>query len=129
MEITFKFIIDRIHSKKDLTLPIRLRMYQERNYKEYSLGISIPKDDWDEQLQQVSPSNKNHLAYNTKIFSIKTKVQKYLLFNEDKVNGITAEEIIKHVSRKEQKETIRVKPDILSYGKEHITKLSHREYW
>jgi hypothetical protein len=63
MGITFKFIVDRILPKKDLTLPVRLRLYQERDYKEYSLGISTNKDDWSEQLQQVFQTNENHLAY------------------------------------------------------------------
>lgn len=122
MEITFKFIADKVHPKKDLSLPVRLRVYQERNYKEYSLGFSVHKDDWNEQLQQVLPKNENHLTYNTKLSSIKSKVQKFLLFNEDKESYLTPEEVIKHISQV-KKERAKVKPDIINYGKEHIAKL------
>jgi integrase/recombinase XerD len=123
MEITFKFIVDRVHPKKNFTLPVRLRLYQERNYKEHSLGFAVPKNDWNEQLQQVLPSNENHLAYNTKISSIKSKVQKFLLFNEDRESIITPEEVIKHINQKETKHTVKTKPDIFIYGKEHVAKL------
>jgi integrase len=123
MEISFKFIIDKIHPKKDFTLPVRLRLYQDRNYKEYSLGFSVLKEDWNEQLQQVSSVSDNYLAYNTKISSIKSKIQKFLLFNEDRETCITIEEIIEHISQKETKNVLKPKPDIISYGKDHIAKL------
>ncbi len=122
MEITFKFIADKVHPKKNFTLPVRLRLYQDRNYKEYSLGFSVLKNDWSEQLQQVLPSNENHLTYNTKISSIKSKVQKFFLFNEDKEGRLTVEDVIKHISQ-ERNERTKPKPDIISYGKEHIAKL------
>jgi hypothetical protein len=122
MEITFKFITDKVHPKKDFTLPVRLRLYQERNYKEYSLGFSVPQDHWSEQFQQVLPKNENHLTYNTKISSIKSKVQKFLLFNDDRESCLTPDEVIKHISQ-EKKERAKAKPDIISYGKEHIAKL------
>jgi integrase/recombinase XerD len=122
MEITFKFIADKVHPKKNFTLPVRLRLYQDRNYKEYSLGFAVTKDDWNEQLQQVLPRNENHLTYNTKISSIKSKVQKFLLFNDDKEACLTPDEVIKHISQ-EKKERAKPKPDIISYGKEHIAKL------
>lgn len=123
MEITFKFIIDKIHPKKDFTLPVRLRLYQERNYKQHSLGFSILEKDWNQQLQQVLPVNENHLAYNAKISSIRSKVQKFLLFNEDKESYLTLEEVLKHISRKEAKIAVKPKPDIFIYGKQHIAKL------
>jgi len=123
MEITFKFIIDRVHPKKNFTLPVRLRLYFERSYKEHSLGFSVLKEQWDEQLQQVLSSNQDHLTYNTKISSIRSKIQKFLLLNEDRENQITPKEIIKHITQKQQKITAKPKPDILLYGKEHIAKL------
>lgn len=123
MEITFKFIIDKIHPKKDFTLPVRLRLYQERNYKQHSLGFSILEKDWNEQLQQVLSVNENHLAYNAKISSIRSKVQKFLLFNEDRESCLTLDEVLKHISRKESKIEAKPKPDILAYGKQHIAKL------
>ena len=123
MEITFKFIIDTVHPKKDLTVPVRLRFYHERNYKELSMGFSIPKKDWNEQLQQVFPTNENYLAHNTKISSTKSKIQKFLFLNEDNESFITPDEILQHLNQKENRERIKTKPDIFNYGKTHIAKL------
>jgi integrase/recombinase XerD len=122
MEITFKFIIDGVHPKKNFTLPVRLRLYQGRNYRELSLGFSVLKDHWDEQLQQVLSSNPDHLTYNTKISSFRSKIQKFLLLNEDRDSLITPKELIDHLPRKESRNQV-TKPDIFLYGRQHIAKL------
>lgn len=123
MDITFKVILDRIHPKKDSTFPVRLRVFKGRNYKEYSFGIAIPEKDWNEQLQQVNPTNDSHLVYNTKISSIKAKLQRFLLLNEDDNSTITLEKIISHLNQNGQKKADKIIPDILDYGKKHIEKL------
>lgn len=123
MEITFKFIIDRVHPKRNLTLPVRLRLYFNRDFKQHSLGFAVLQKDWDEQLQQVLPSNPDHLTYNTKIATIRSKIQKFLLLNEDKEDQITPQKIIDHLTQKLEKLATKAKPDILAYGKQHILKL------
>lgn len=123
MGFTFKFIVDRVHPKKNCTLPVRLRLYFNRVYKEHSLGFAVLQKEWDEQLQQVLPANENYLAYNTKISSTRSKVQKFLLLNEDRENPITAEEIISHIAQKKGKPVPKEKPDIIAYGKQHLKKL------
>lgn len=122
MEITFKFIIDRVHPKKDCTLPVRLRLYQKRDYKEISLGFSVKEKQWNQQLQQVSSTHRDHPTYNTKISSFRSKIQKFLLLNEDRDSIITTKEVIEHLTRKESQNPI-AKPDIFLYGKQHIVKL------
>ena len=122
MELTFKIIFDKRHEKKNHTYGLKLRVYQDRNYKECSLGIDIPEIDWDSQLQMVLSSNANHKFFNTKLASVKSKIRKFILFNEDEEEIITATEIINQIKRKEQKKIIS-KPDILKYGREHILKL------
>lgn len=100
MEITFKFLVDKVHPKKNLTLPVRLRLYCNRDFKQQSLGFAVLQKDWDEQLQQVLPSNPDHLTYNTKIASIRSKIQKFLLLNEDKEGYATPQKIIDHLYSK-----------------------------
>lgn len=123
MEPTFKIILDRVHPKKDKTLPLRLRVYQGRKYREQSLGISIPEADWNEQLQAVNTSNPNHKVFNIKISSVKAKVQRTILLNEDEENLITPGEVISKLSRKKSQKPATAKPDILQYGKAHIATL------
>lgn len=123
MEPTFKIILDRVHPKKDKTLPLRLRVYQGRKYREQSLGISIPEADWNEQLQAVNTSNPSHKVFNIKISSVKAKVQRTILLNEDEENLITPGEVIGKLSRKKSQKPEVAKPDILQYGKAHIATL------
>ena len=63
MELTFKLVLDQRHQKKDHTYPIKLRIYQERDYKECSLGVDILVEQWDSQLQLVLPSNIDHKIF------------------------------------------------------------------
>lgn len=123
MDITFKVILDRIHPRKDSTLPIRLRIFKDRNYKEYSFGIAIPENDWNEPLQQVNTTNSSHLIYNTKISSVKTKLQKFLLLQEEDEAPLSLKKVIIHLTQNGQKKADKVIPDILDYGKKHIEKL------
>jgi len=123
MGLTFKFIIDRVHPKKNGTLPVRLRLYVDRIYKEHSLGFAVLQKQWDGQLQQVLPANENHLAYNTKISSTRSKIQKFLLLNEDRESRVTPDEIIRHINQRQGETISKAKPDILAYGKQHIAKL------
>ena len=105
MEITFKFIIDKVHPKKNFTLPVRLRLYYDRNYKEISLGFAVLKEKWDEQLQQVLATNPDHLTYNTQISSIRSRIQKFLLLNEDRESqviyyvGFTGDQLVERIRR------------------------------
>jgi integrase len=123
MRITFKFIIDRVHPKKDFTLPVRLRLYFERDYKEQSLGFSVLREQWNEQLQLVLPNHPDYLTHNTKISAIRLKIQKFLLLNDDRETQVTPEELIKHISPNNGKSITKTKPDILAYGKQHVLKL------
>ena len=127
MEPTFKIVLDKRYQKKNLTYPLKMRVFQDRKYKSYSLNIDLRENDWDEQLQQVKTSNSNHKLYNVKISSLKAKVQNSIFFNEDEETVITPDEIINQVSRNGHKKAIPTKPDIFLYGKEHIAKLELSE--
>ncbi|MFI5187210.1 MAG: Arm DNA-binding domain-containing protein [Chitinophagales bacterium] len=87
-------VLDRRHPKKDLTIPLRLRIYHKRKYKEYTLGISIFESDWDDQLQQVLTSNKFHKIFNTKITSIKAKVLRKIMLSDEEICNLSPEEIL-----------------------------------
>ena len=120
MQITFKILLDKRYIKKNETFGLKLRIYQDRDYKDCSLGINVHMMDWNEQLQMVSFSNVNHQIYNTKLTRIKAKVYKCILFNEDEDVIITPSEIIDQIKRIDKRRTVALKPDILKYGREHV---------
>ena len=123
MEATFKIVLDKRYQKKNLTYPLRMRVFQDRKYKTYSLNIDLRENDWDEQLQAVNNSNPNQRLYNVKIATLKAKVQKSIFLNEDEETLLTPEQIISDVSRRKQKSLAQEKPDLLEYGRKHIAKL------
>jgi integrase/recombinase XerD len=122
METTFKIVLDKRRPKKNDTYPLRMRVYQNRDYKTYSLGIDLRESDWNEQIQQVKTSNPSHKLYNVKITTLKAKIQKSIFMNEDEEEIISPEGLINQITRSRNKQQI-VKPDLLAYGKQHISKL------
>ena len=123
MEATFKIVLDKRYQKKNLTYPLKMRVFQDRKYKTYSLNIDLRENDWDEQTQQVNTSNPNQRLYNVKIATLKAKVQKSIFLNEDEESVLTPEQIINEVSRNKQKTVVQEKPDLFEYGKNHIAQL------
>ena len=122
MMYSFKIVLDKRYQKKNSTYPIKLRVYLNSNYKEYSLGIAIPESDWDEKSQMVFSSNSNYKIYNAKIISIKAKVQKCILFIDDD-NMVSPEEIIQQVKNNGKQKKVLLQADIIKYTNEHISKL------
>lgn len=122
METTFKIVLDKRRPKKNNTYPLRMRVYQNRDYKTHTLGIDLRESDWNEQTQQVKPSHPSYKLYNVKIATLKAKIQKSIFMNEDEEEVITPEELISQVTNGKLKQQV-VKPDILTYGKRHINKL------
>jgi hypothetical protein len=82
MSITFKFILDQRRPKADKTCPVRLRVYNNNEYKGLTLGIKIKLGDWDDVNKVVLPSNTDFENYNIQILSKKSKVQKLILLAE-----------------------------------------------
>jgi hypothetical protein len=41
MQITFKILLDKRYIKKNETFGLKLRIYQDRDYKDCSLGINV----------------------------------------------------------------------------------------
>ncbi|UEG49831.1 site-specific integrase [Ferruginibacter lapsinanis] len=123
MELTFKIVLDKRHKKANETYPLKLRVFQNRAYKECSLNIAILENDWDSNLQVVLSTNDSYTALNSKLTSTKAKVQKLIFLSEDLEEFTTPEKIISQLKRKEQQKNPISKPDIIKYGEEHIAKL------
>ena len=123
MELSFKIVLDKRHQKKNETYPLKLRVFQNRVFKECSLNIDLPEKDWDINMQTVLSSNENSNGINSKLATTKAKVQKLIFLNEDLEKVTTPETIITQLKQKAQKAIAKVQPDILKYGKEHIAKL------
>lgn len=122
METTFKIVLDKRRAKKNNTYPLRMRVYQGREYKTYSLGIDLRETDWNEQTQQVKTSHPSHKLHNVKLSTLKAKIQKSIFMNETEDEIVTPDVLISQIAGNGQQKQA-AKPDILAYGKQHIAKL------
>ena len=125
MELTFKIILDRRYQRNNETFALKLRVYQDRDYRECSLNININENDWDQHLQLVKSWNANHKIYNSNISTINAKVRKLILLNEDEEVCITPDEIIHQIKKIDKKKVKATKPDIFKFGKEHMANLEN----
>ena len=123
MELTFKIVLDKRHLKKNETYPLKLRVFQNRIFKESSLNIDIPEKDWDANMQQVLTCNSNYTGLNAKLASAKAKVQRLIYLSEDLEQPLSPETLILQLKNKGEKPKKTVKPNLLKYGREHIEKL------
>ncbi len=123
MELKFTIALDKRRQKKNLTYPLKLQVYQDRNYQILSLGIDLLESDWNDQLQEVLPTNSNFKLHNAKLSSMRAKIQRILLLHEDEEARLTPKDIIAVLSKEPGKKEVVEKPDILAYGKRHIAKL------
>jgi len=82
MSITFKILLSTRRANPQQQYPVILRVYKGTYYKEQSLNVKIVEADWDATNQKVLPSCTDHEAYNTKILSVKSKVQKQILLED-----------------------------------------------
>ena len=95
MSISFKVVLDQRRKSSTGKFPLRLRVYQNGKYKETSLKINITSESWDESKQTVLRSEKSYKLYNSKLLSISTSIQKYILLSEvTSDNSITIEDVI-----------------------------------
>ena len=94
MKLTFKIVLDKRYTKGNDTYPLKVRIYCGSNYKEKSIDLFIPETEWDATSQTVLPSFTEHEMYNTKIISVKSKVQKQILLADlNWSNSILAEKV------------------------------------
>ncbi len=82
MEISYKFILDKRRKSVGNRYPIKLRVYQNREFKEITLNIKVEAQHWDDKIQEVTYSDPDYKQYNAKISSLKSKVQNALLMAE-----------------------------------------------
>ena len=82
MNLTFKIVLDKRYKKGNDTHPLKIRIYSGTTYKEKSIDIFIHEKDWDTTNQLVLQSCKSYNVFNSKIATLKSKVQKLILLSE-----------------------------------------------
>jgi hypothetical protein len=122
MGISYKILLYKRQTSNDGLFPLVVRCYQGTKSKEAALNISIPEKDWDEKLQSVKSTHPDASLFNTKLLSIKSKIQKLILLDE--FNTLTLDDVFSSIFPKEiNAVVIKQKPSIIDYGEHQIEQL------
>lgn len=126
MEISYKFILDKRRQPVNQPYPIKLRIFQNREYKEVNLRIKIRESNWDEIAQEVLPSDPGFKSYNARISSFKSKINAAILLAE--INNQTDFKIadIVEVLKPTQQTSVKVKESVFEFGQKLVDQLEKK---
>lgn len=66
-DITFKLYLMKRKMKKDGTIPIYLRITQNRKYRLLATGISIDEKNWNPEKSEIRKNHPRYKAFNTQL--------------------------------------------------------------
>lgn len=117
MSTTFKFVLDKRRPNNKGTFPIRLRIFQGAEYKDFSPGISLSETGWDETLQQVRKTYPDHRSLNATLDSNRTRLKKVLHLAELESKPDPAlDDLIVSLKRQETIPSQSKRRSIIKYG-------------
>ena len=67
----------------DKKYPLKMRIYENRSYKDKSIGIYLYETEWDADSQLVLKACSSHKLYNSKLIQEKADADKKVLFGID----------------------------------------------
>lgn len=117
MNLTFKIILDKRRTTNKNTYPLKLRVYNQSDYKELPLNIKIEDNYWDSKEQKVLSTHNEHSIFNAKIASIKSKVQKVILLAEIEERELSPADVIAALSSKVEAKK-KQPASIITYGEQ-----------
>lgn len=98
MKLTFKIVLDKRYKKGNDTYPLKVRVYSGSNYKEKSIDIFVRETDWDGTNQALRSDCITYEVHNSRILSIRSKVQNQILLAELQGGSeVLPEDVIKAV--------------------------------
>ncbi|MBZ0099890.1 MAG: site-specific integrase, partial [Taibaiella sp.] len=120
MDITYKFVLDKRRFKSDNIYSLKLRIFQNRRFKEYVTGIRLHETAWDDKQQIIIPSDIGYKKNSFILNSLKTRIEKIILLAEDGTEYLTPEILLNRLNKPQER-----KADVLlaGYGEALINSL------
>lgn len=122
MNITIRPYLNKRKKKKDGSIPVYVRLTQDRKSRYLSVGISIEEKFWDSTNREVKKSHRFAKKYNQEIKKLVSDLEaKYFeIKDEAKLDTLVLKESISTTNRR----------TILNYAREYREKLnSDKRYW
>jgi len=122
MNITIRPYLNKRKKKKDGSIPVYVRLTQDRKSRYLSVGISIEEKFWDSTNREVKKSHRFAKKYNQEIKKLVSDLEaKYFeIKDEAKLDTLVLKESVSTTNRR----------TILNYAREYREKLnSDKRYW
>ncbi len=120
MDFTYKFVLDKRRQKPDNIYSLKLRVFQQRRFKEKVTGIQLHEKDWDEKQQAILPTDTAYKRNSYILNSLKARIDKIILLSEDETEYLTAEALFQRLDKVSKQKT---KTRLVKYGESLISTL------
>lgn len=114
---SIKMILDKRKVKADGSYPICFLICHNRKTATRSAKISVPAEDWDDELKLIKKSNSQHKLLNLKLKKEFADIQSQLLLADD----VKVQEFLKPVIQSQK--PIEIKKTIFQFANELINQL------
>jgi integrase/recombinase XerD len=107
-KITVLFLLNRVRINRKGLCPIKCRITYQKKRKEFSTGLFIKPDSWDNSLQLAKPPNPENKIINTQISLISQKINEAFLMLQVLADGFDIEDIHKKYKGEEPRAEITI---------------------
>lgn len=124
MSTTFKVVLDKRRANTNGTYPIKLRIIQDGDYKDFSPKVSISDESWDEENQKVIETHQESKSINSTLDRHKARLKRILQLSElEERPDPQLDEIISILKRQGEEVKKPVKHSIIKYAYELADKM------
>ncbi len=118
-KLSILFLLQKVKINQQGKCPIRCRITFQQNRKEFSLGLFINPNNWNNKQQKANPPNEENTFINTQLSLIKTKINQAFLFLQVQEKDFEVEDIyLQYIG-----EPIKEDKTILKLFQEHNDKM------
>lgn len=124
MSTTYKVILDQRRPNSKGKYPLKIRILQSGDYRDFSTKISVAKECWNEENQRVAESHEDSNNINTILERHKARVRRMLQLRElEEQPDPKPDEIVSALKRQGEEVNAPQKHSIIRYGHELAKKL------
>ncbi|MEP5339452.1 MAG: tyrosine-type recombinase/integrase [Algibacter sp.] len=107
-KLSVLFVIQKVKTNKKGKCPLRCRLTFSKRRKEFSTGMFINPDTWDNAAQKAKPPNKENNIINTQLSLISQKINEAFLMLQILPNEFDVDDIYRKFKGEDTKEEITI---------------------
>lgn len=99
MDITYKFVLDKRRLKPDAIYTLKLRVFQNRRFKEQATGIRLNEKAWDDQQQIILPLDGAYKKNSLLLSNLKTRIERAILIADTDGEYLTPDILLERLNK------------------------------